>query len=161
LTPHRLLAGLSLLWAGALPVAAAGASGGGLAGWVAVVMYGVGAFVCHQRPERSFHWGAAAWPVCARCTGIYVGLAAAAMLGQFVRRLALAPARARLWLAVASLPAAGSLGYEWATGVTPSNAVRAVTGVLLGSALGWMLTAFLADAPNVSRAQTSSSDEVN
>lgn len=149
MTPPRVLASLSLLWAGALAAAAAGASGGGPAGWVAVVMYGVGAVVCHQRPERSFHWGAAAWPVCARCTGIYVGLAVAAVFAQFARRQALAPARARLWLAIASLPAAGTLGYEWATGGTPSNALRAVTGGLVGSALGWMLTVFLADATEV------------
>lgn len=159
--PHRLLAGLSLLWAGGLPAAAAGASHGGLLGWAALVMYGAGAFVCHQRPERSFHWGAAAWPVCARCTGIYVGLAAAALTAQFMRRHALEPPRARLWLALASLPAVGSLGIEWATGVTPSNAVRAATGLLMGSALGWMLTVFLADAPNVPAHQTSTSDEVN
>lgn len=147
-----MLAGLTLAWAAALPAAAAGASGGGLAGWAAVVTYGVGAFVCHQRPERSFHWGAAAWPVCARCTGIYVGLAVAAVLAQFTRRQALAPARARLWLAIASLPAAGSLGYEWVTGVTPSNALRAVTGGLIGSALGWMVTVFLVHTTDVPRA---------
>ncbi len=149
------MAALSLIWAGGLPAAAAGASHGGWLGWAAVVVYGVGAVVCHQRPERSFHWGAAAWPVCARCTGIYVGLAAAALLAGLVRGQALAPYRARLWLGLASVPAAATVAAEWGTGITPSNAVSAATGLLLGSAVGWMLTVFLAgsDVPVPGRQQ--------
>ena len=29
--------------------------------------------VCHQKPERSFFWKGKQFPVCARCTGIYLG----------------------------------------------------------------------------------------
>lgn len=29
--------------------------------------------VCHQMPERSFFWKGKQFPVCARCTGIYIG----------------------------------------------------------------------------------------
>lgn len=32
--------------------------------------------LCHQFPERSFDFAAVQWAVCARCSGIYVGLAA-------------------------------------------------------------------------------------
>lgn len=28
---------------------------------------------CHQRPERSFFWNGHQFPVCARCTGVYIG----------------------------------------------------------------------------------------
>src|SRR5713226_1466543 len=40
-----------------------------------VAVYAVGSSVCHQLPARSFHLWAAQMPVCARCTGIYVGAA--------------------------------------------------------------------------------------
>ncbi|MFT3993801.1 MAG: DUF2085 domain-containing protein [Dysgonomonas sp.] len=28
---------------------------------------------CHRKPERSFFWRGKQFPVCARCTGIYIG----------------------------------------------------------------------------------------
>ncbi len=31
------------------------------------------AFMCHQKPERSFHFRGKQFPLCARCTGIFVG----------------------------------------------------------------------------------------
>ena len=29
--------------------------------------------ICHKKPERSFFWKGKQFPVCARCTGIYLG----------------------------------------------------------------------------------------
>jgi uncharacterized membrane protein len=142
---HRLLAALSLVWAGGLPAAAAAAAQGGASAWPAFLVYGIGSVVCHQRAERSFYWGAVSWPVCARCTGIYLGVAAAGAVGLWVRRRAFPPDRARAWVAAAALPAIGSLGFEWITGVTPSNATRAATGIVLGAVLGWTLMTFLAE----------------
>lgn len=31
------------------------------------------AFMCHQKPERSFHFKGKQFPLCARCTGILIG----------------------------------------------------------------------------------------
>ena len=28
---------------------------------------------CHRRPDRSFFWRGRQFPVCARCTGVYIG----------------------------------------------------------------------------------------
>ena len=42
---------------------------------LATLLYAAGSFICHQRPERSFHIDAAQLPVCARCLGIYAGAA--------------------------------------------------------------------------------------
>jgi uncharacterized membrane protein len=31
-------------------------------------------FICHRRPDRSFNYNGKQFPVCARCTGFYLGL---------------------------------------------------------------------------------------
>src|SRR5262249_50728026 len=46
---------------------------------LSAVVYEVGSLVCHQLSNRSFHAWGAQMPVCARCTGLYVGAAAAAL----------------------------------------------------------------------------------
>ena len=39
----------------------------------AAVVYALGSFICHQRPERSFRFSGVQVPVCARCEGLYCG----------------------------------------------------------------------------------------
>jgi len=104
--------------------------------------------VCHQRPERSFHWHGAQLAVCARCTGIYLGACTTALLAplppSLYARWAGPPARLARLLAVAALPMAATLAAEW-TGVwLPSSIARAATGVLLGAAVALVVTAALA-----------------
>ena len=82
-------------------------------------------------------------PVCARCTGIYVGAAVAALAVGVRRgrsRLVLSP---RWLVGLALLPAAVSLIYEWGTGVAPSNLTRAATGVVAGGTVAWLVIADL------------------
>jgi len=38
----------------------------------AAVVYLAGGRICHQRPERSFATRDVQWPVCARCSGLYL-----------------------------------------------------------------------------------------
>jgi hypothetical protein len=54
-------------------------------------------------------------------------------------------------LSIAALPAGGTLVFEWLTGVMPSNAIRAATGVALGAAIGWLLVTVLAPSASGSR----------
>src|SRR5689334_15073664 len=71
---------LSTLWLAALPLAAlaAGHPGAPPAAYgFAFGVYSIGRVVCHQLPVRSFHLLGMRLPVCARCTGIYFGAAAA------------------------------------------------------------------------------------
>ena len=48
---------------------------------------------------------------------------------------------ARLILAVAALPSAATLVFEWTTGVTPSNWIRFAAGVPIGVAVAWLVRA--------------------
>ncbi|HSK11511.1 MAG TPA: DUF2085 domain-containing protein [Vicinamibacterales bacterium] len=148
------LLGAAVVWA-ALVVAAPslGRQGGGPVSIAAAAgSYLVGAAVCHQRPERTFHLAGAQLPVCARCTGLYlstaigilVGLGWLAAAGR--RPPAIGRARAsgwRPWLLAAALPTAASVGLEWA-GLWPgSNGVRAAAAVPFGLAVGLLLAVSL------------------
>ena len=135
----------SISWAVLLPVAPFAASQPAPAPFwygLAFLMYTAGSFICHQLPARSFHAWAAQWPVCARCTGIYFGSAAAAIVTALgtkpetydtVRPEPDTTSRSRMLLAAAALPTAATLIFEWTTGVTPSNAIRAIAGAPLGA----------------------------
>ena len=133
----------AIVWAGVIPLAAlaAGSTNGASAVYAfAIGVYALGHVICHQLPVRSFHLWGVALPVCARCTGIYVGAAVTALL------ISLRPARttpsaasARRLLIAALFPTALTLAYEWTTGVMPSNWIRALAGVPLGAAVIWLL----------------------
>jgi len=114
---------------------------------LAAAVYAVGALVCHQRPERSFHWDGVQLAVCARCTGIYLGACATAVLAcvpprHYVPRVT-AGRRVRVWLAAAALPTAVTVASEWAGWWVPSAHMRAATGVVLGAAAGLVVAAAL------------------
>jgi uncharacterized membrane protein len=134
----------SVVWAAVIPLAAFAASRSDAASLVygfALAAYTVGHLVCHQLPQRSFHLWGAALPVCARCSGIYVGAALAALV--FSVRVPLDSARgiaaARRVLVLALLPTAATLLFEWTTGETPANGIRALAGVPLGVAVAWAI----------------------
>ncbi len=82
-------------------------------------------------------------PVCARCTGIYVGAALAAAVAAFGDGRRVPKRRRDVWLvlSVAGLPCAITLVAEWTTGVMPSNLVRFAAGLPLGAAIAWLVTA--------------------
>jgi hypothetical protein len=148
---RRAFVGASIVWAAGLPLATFAAS---RPPWSSVVyaltfaVYAIGSVICHQRPDRSFHLWSHQMPVCARCTGIYLGSAIAAV-GFAMRRggpmrpprsdTRVGPYGARAVLALAALPTIATLVYEWTTGVTPANAVRALAGLPLGAAVSWIV----------------------
>ena len=106
-------------------------------------MYVVGSFLCHQLPERSFHLWGVQLPVCARCLGIYVGGATSAVVAVVAAardRWRTEPGRdARVALAAAALPTIATLAYEWISGDTPANGIRAMAGVPLGAIVAWLV----------------------
>jgi uncharacterized membrane protein len=112
---------------------------------LAAAVYTIGAFICHQRPERSFHWDGAQLAVCARCTGIYLGACAALLVAlvppdRYARHIS--DARfVRGLLIAAALPTALTVGVEWVGWWFPSSGVRAAAGIPLGAAGAFVVTA--------------------
>jgi uncharacterized membrane protein len=143
----------SVAWAAVIPLAACAASrpqGPSIAYAFALGAYAIGHVICHQLPARSFQLWGAVLPVCARCTGIYVGAAVVSVAVWIRPRTPVSishvsifhqdsAARARQWLFAALLPTAVTLIYEWTTGVTPANWIRALAGVPLGAAVAWLI----------------------
>jgi uncharacterized membrane protein len=141
----RTLLAASLSWSIAIPAAPALAPSSAVGAAMAAVTYGIGFLICHQRPERSFHLAGGQLPVCARCTGLYVGGACGvvAWLAWWRRRdgALLAPTSALRALTLASIPTIATVitaAFGW---WDPSNIGRAVTALPLGIAAGAVLTA--------------------
>lgn len=104
---------------------------------LATLTYSIGAFLCHQIPERSFHLGEFQLPVCARCLGIYAGFAAGACAQVLTFPKAsmnwpLTAASARRVFVVSALPTALTLVLEWSRAWPGSNILRAIAGLALG-----------------------------
>jgi uncharacterized membrane protein len=92
--------------------------------------------ICHGQVERAFQLVEVALPICARCTGIYAGLALTAI--PFV----IVPGAARLRIAGRyALLLAGPMVLDGAMqtlGVwSSSNLPRAATGILFGISISW------------------------
>lgn len=106
---------------------------GGGRGWAAGLVYRAFAGLCHQQAERSFAVGGHALAVCARCTGIYAGFAAGALIYPLARGLRGTDAPARRWLALALLPTALDFLLDFA-GLRPNTHLsRALTGAAAGA----------------------------
>jgi uncharacterized membrane protein len=122
-------AAASAVWAAAIlltPLLPASAA------WLAALPYLVGSVVCHQLPERSFHLAGAQLPVCARCTGLYVGAA-----------LGLVWWAASGWRSRA--PTALTVATAWLGVADPPNAWRAILAVPLGAIGGCVVGAMVTD----------------
>lgn len=154
----------AVVWALMLPLATLAASRAHVDVVVsagALVVYAVGAAVCHQLPMRSFHLWGVQMPVCARCTGIYVGAAfgsvGAMVAGRSANAFALqtkaialrtwdvardlSRASRRAIAVVALAPSAATLVYEWTMGLMPSNVIRFAAGAWLGGVLAALVVA--------------------
>jgi len=137
---------VATLWAAAIFVAPrVVASGAEHPIWsdLGALVYLAGGVVCHQRPERSFHAAGVQYPVCARCTGLYVSapLGMIAAIGFLRGRQSYR--RWRIVLAVAIVPTLVSILLERLGG--PSDTVsRALAALPLGAAAAaFVVTAVL------------------
>ena len=105
--------------------------------WTTVV-YLAASRLCHQRPERSFQTAGVQWPVCGRCSGLYLAAPVGALVALGSRRRR-AIARPVAWLAGASVPTVVTLATEW-FGIAPVGSVLRFTAALpLGAVIAAIL----------------------
>jgi uncharacterized membrane protein len=141
------LTAISVGWAAAIGAAPAIAQASRPGAVLASLAYIAGSILCHQRPERSFHLAAAQLPVCARCTGLYVGGALGALAWLIWRRFqpeaaaTIDPKRATVTLLIATAPTALTVMTAAAGIWDPSNGGRAALALPLGLAAGAVLAA--------------------
>jgi len=106
--------------------------------WTGVV-YAAASRVCHQRPERSFHTAGIKWPVCGRCSGLYLSAPFGAVAAGLALRRRRVVSHQTVWLAIAALPTAATLAVEW-LGLAPvSNLARALSALPLGAIIAFVL----------------------
>jgi uncharacterized membrane protein len=103
--------------------------------WTQALYFAAGR-ICHQRPERSFATAGVQWPVCGRCSGLYLSAPFGAAWA-WARRRDLG-VRRRHFL-IAALPTLVTLAMEWSGGIAVSNVTRAIAALPLGFAIAWLL----------------------
>lgn len=144
------LLSLAAIWGVALPwLACARESTSPVLAMTGRAALALGRGICHQRPERSFFNCGVQWPVCGRCSGLYMGAAAGAMLVLALGRRASsthmtpdgAVLRWRRILLVAAAPTAALWVLEVAGLVDPGNAVRFAGALPLGLTVSTWLAA--------------------
>lgn len=101
--------------------------------------------VCHQREERSFHTGDVKWPVCGRCSGLYLGGAAGALIAAVTLRRRRATPRLLSWLAIAAVPTALTVILEWTGMAGVGNLARALAAIPLGALIAVVIVNTAAD----------------
>ena len=114
-------------------------------------LYAAASRICHQRPERSFHSAGVKWPVCGRCSGLYLAAPVGALAALAASRRRHRPDRSgrtirRIehrfvpMLVLASLPTAITIAGEW-LGVMPTTPLtRAIGAIPLGAAIAFVIT---------------------
>jgi len=129
----RWLAAAAVAWPLVATAAVWERSDGHPAGWTTLV-YAAASRICHQRPDRSFRTAGVQWPVCSRCSGLYLGAAAAALMMMAGAR---SPRRDRLltMVVVASVPTAVTWVTEWLGHVPVADLVRTAAALPLGAAI--------------------------
>lgn len=118
---------------------------------VAFTIYHAFSYACHQLPERSFYLAGYPYAVCARCTGLYVGFAAAALVYPLVRPLSRTDTPARRWLLLSAMPLAIDVGLDLLGIWKNTHVSRLVTGLLLGAVAAFYVIPGLIDLLRVVR----------
>jgi uncharacterized membrane protein len=106
--------------------------------------------LCHQMPERSFSFGGVQLPVCARCSGIYIGIIITLImlftLYRGAQRSGL-PGIAFYFGAALATVSIGIDGIGSYMGLYhTNNFMRVLTGIMFGAAMGPVIYAILVES---------------
>lgn len=98
-------------------------------------------FGCHHRADRSFFFRGKQFPICARCTGEFLGIIISIICGFFFRL--------PLWLSIVILLPMVIDGFiQLLTSYESDNTKRFITGFLFGFGLGMLFVIFTIEAFN-------------
>ncbi|MEM2247573.1 MAG: DUF2085 domain-containing protein [Thermoproteota archaeon] len=108
----------------------------------------IGSLVCHQRPDRTLWIGGNYLPVCARCTGAYLGFLSGYVLVPFLSdKKAKGPPNLYVSL-ILTLPLwIDSIGQTLGFWIS-TNDIRLITGLLFGVSLAPLLVYALSILPS-------------
>ncbi len=99
---------------------------------IAAPIYTFFSYICHQRPERSFHIFSHQFAVCSRCFGVYFGLLLGVAVYPLWRSIDNVEPLPRFWLILSVIP----IAVDWSLGVSGiwenNHLSRFVTGLILG-----------------------------
>ncbi len=93
-------------------------------------------YICHQIPERSFHFFAHQIGVCSRCFGVYFGVLLGFAAFPIWRNLVDVEPPARRWLVLATAPLAVDFSLTFFGVWENTHLTRLVSGMILGFACG-------------------------
>ncbi|MCP4229207.1 MAG: DUF2085 domain-containing protein [bacterium] len=103
-----------------------------------LIIHHTGFAVCHQLPSRTFEMGGNAMGLCARCAGLYLGVAAT-YLYIFLWRRGKVNAIPRLWLSALFVLFILPMAFDGLTSYAglreTTNDIRIITGALTGCIL--------------------------
>jgi uncharacterized membrane protein len=111
----------------------------------AFTIYKTFSHLCHQAPERSFFIAGHPFAVCARCTGLYAGFAAAILFYPLVTSVRRTATPERKWLFIAAAPMAIDFGLGFFGIWENTHSSRLFTGLLLGAVAVFYVMPGLAD----------------
>lgn len=109
------------------------------------IFYKIGYAICHQLPERSFFVYDNSFPLCARCTGIYIGMFIAFLFYFFTKIIKnkkpiLPPP---LWVNIFSVSFILLMAFQAISSIFIDypwdKEIRFITGILFGFSLPWYL----------------------
>jgi uncharacterized membrane protein len=104
-----------------------------------LILYQCFSAICHQLPERSFHFRGYPLAVCSRCLAIYGGFVAGLLFYPLLRNIRNGRFPARWWLVAAGIPTIIDFIAGYTNLLANTFTSRALTGLIFGSVAAFFI----------------------